>query len=109
MIVPPKIKPTFLRNNELVKGKGKLSSLGKNTFQIFLQSQLACSFLYWFVIYHWKSFEKNYNFVIENTLIRIDTNFTKLLKLLFLEHMVGPKEEMCLKFCVIIFFHMNFN
>jgi hypothetical protein len=61
------------------------------------------------VIYHWKSFEKNYNFVIESTSIRIDTNFTKLLKLLFLEHMVGPKKEMCLKLCVIIIFHMNFN
>jgi hypothetical protein len=97
-----------LRKNELVRRK--LSFPREKYISNFVAiTTIACSFLYWLVIYHWKSFKKSYNFIIESTSIKIDTNSLEQLKLLFLEHMVGLKKQMCLKLCAIILFHMNFN
>jgi hypothetical protein len=45
-------------------------------FRIFLQSQSFFLNIYSLVTYHWKGLEKNYNFVIENILIK--THMQKL-------------------------------
>jgi hypothetical protein len=72
-------------------------------FQIFYQSQSSHIFLYKLVTYHWKGFEKSYNFVVElcswkyfNQNSHEKIMFTQSLKhMLFGEHGLGcssPKE-----------------
>jgi hypothetical protein len=67
----PKEKPTSLRNNELFLEE-KLKFLEETYVPIFL-TIVVISFLfsYKLAIYHYKGFNDNYNFVVENISIII--------------------------------------
>jgi hypothetical protein len=59
-----------LGNNIFSPGKGPSSSK-KNVLNLFVITIISCLFLYCFITYHWKGFEKIYNFIVGNISIKI--------------------------------------
>jgi hypothetical protein len=68
---PTKLGPS-LGNNVFSLGKGPNSLVNNHVSNCFQSQPFHVCFFYGLVTYHWKALKKDYNFVIKNTLIKID-------------------------------------